>query len=166
MTDGWFVVWRRILFAVSVFLTLFGVMAAALPFAPIFAARNAAIADAYLGGEWTAAESALHAFSSGPLGGTIAGFFAIQAIVVAVPLARRERWAWWAIASGNGLWFVVDSAVCIYHGAWFNVLQINLLSLGAVGLPLLALAPVVFRRAGPDAAGSSGDAEESQAQQA
>ena len=138
MSDRAFRIWQRVLLAVSVGLALFGVLAAVAPFAPPFTLRNAAIADAYFGGAWTEAGRAYHAFAAGPLGGTIAGFFAMQAWVVAVPFARRERWAWWAVATGTAVWFVVDSAVSLAHGAAFNVVQVNLVSLALVGVPLAA----------------------------
>ncbi|MFK7926900.1 MAG: hypothetical protein AB8H79_01835 [Myxococcota bacterium] len=144
MGDRWFVVWQRTLVGVSGFLTLFGVLAAVAPFSLPFERRNAAIANHFLGGEWTAHAESLHAFSSGPLGGTMAGFFAIQCIVAWVPLARREKWAWWSIAIGNGLWFGLDSTICAMHGAWFNIIEINLVSLALVGLPLAALIPPLF----------------------
>jgi hypothetical protein len=34
------------------------------------------------------------------------------------------------------LWFVVDSGMSVYHGAFFNVWMINVWTLLLVGLPL------------------------------
>jgi hypothetical protein len=103
----------------------FGVVVAVFPFAPLFAMRNAAIAEVFFGGRWTVEGLAYHAFSSGPLGGTIAGFYVLQAFIAAIPFKRMERWAWHAILWGTVLWFVVDSAVSIRHGAAFNVYMVK-----------------------------------------
>lgn len=52
--------------------------------------------------------------------------YLLQTWLVAIPLRQGQAWAWWAIASAMGLWFLVDSAVSLAHGAWFNLLYINL----------------------------------------
>lgn len=58
------------------------------------------------------------AFLFGPIGGTIAAHF-----VMLVPAARRGHWG---IVLGSVLaWFLLDSAVSISEGAWFNVWMIN-----------------------------------------
>ena len=74
----------------------------------------------------------------GPLGGTIAGSYLMQAFVVAIPFKRRERWAWHAIAWSTLLWFALDSLVSAFHGAYFNIYLINLMPLVIFGIPLFA----------------------------
>lgn len=120
-----FRLWQRWLVVASVAFAVFDVVVAVFPFAPLFAMRNAAIAEAFFGGRWTAEGLSYHTFSSGPLGGTIAGFYVLQAFIAAVPFARAERWAWHAIVWGTLAWFVVDSAVSLWHGAAFNVYTVN-----------------------------------------
>ncbi|MEL6615822.1 MAG: hypothetical protein AAFQ43_08795, partial [Bacteroidota bacterium] len=97
--------------------------------------------------------AAFRAFVMGPLGGTIAGSYALQAFIAAVPFARRERWAWWATLVGMLVWFVTDSTLSISHGAAFNVLQINLMPLLVFGPPLAATRRAFFE---PSASGARG----------
>jgi hypothetical protein len=52
------------------------------------------------------------------------------------PFKRRERWARDCIAAGIGLWFVLDTAISLYHGVYFNALAVNVPLLVIVGLPL------------------------------
>jgi hypothetical protein len=140
-----FEIWHRLLLGASVAFAAFGVLVAAFPFAHLFAMRNAAIADAFFGGTWSVQTEAYHAFASGPLGGTIAGFYILQAFVVAVPFKRGERWAWHAIAWATVLWFTVDSAVSLWHQAGFNVYMVNLVPIVVFGVPLAATYPAFFK---------------------
>lgn len=143
----WFAFWQRWLFLASVAFALFGLLAAWFPFAPFFAPRNDAIARVFFDGAWTPRVIAFHAFSAGPLGGTIAGFYVLQAFIAAVPFRRREPWAWQATLAGMLVWFVIDSAVSIAHGAAFNVYLVNLVPLVLFGVPL-AMTRGCFFRAG------------------
>ncbi len=140
-----FAFWQRWILVASGAFAAFGVLAALFPFAPLFAPRNAAIADAFWGGRWTAEAAAYHAFSAGPLGGTIAGSYVLQAFVAAVPFRNREAWAWHAILWATAVWFVVDSAVSVWHGATFNVYMINVVPLAVFGIPLAATFRAFFR---------------------
>ena len=73
-----------------------------------------------------------------PLGATIAGFYLLQSLVVAHAFRAREKWAWRAILGSTLIWFVVDSAMSAYHGAYFNIYLINILPLFVFGIPLYA----------------------------
>jgi hypothetical protein len=44
------------------------------------------------------------------------------------------------------LWFVVDSGAPAYHGAWFNIVRIDLVALTATGLGLAGNWPLVAAR--------------------
>lgn len=85
-------------------------------------------------------------FLSGMLGGTILGYYVIATLVAAIPFRRRERWAWWALASGLVAWFVTDSAMSLVHRAAFNVLMVNCTALLAHGVPLALTAPYFHGR--------------------
>jgi hypothetical protein len=143
-----FAFWQRWLFVASIAFAVFGVVAAVWPFAPLFALRNIAIAETFFGGRWNGGSAAYHAFSAGPLGGTIAGFYVLQAFIAAVPFRRRERWAWHAIVWATVLWFLVDSGVSLWHGAAFNVYMINVVPVAIFGVPLAATYPPLFRSTG------------------
>ena len=65
-------------------------------------------------------------FLLGPLGATSAAYFLLQFFIVKHALAKKEIWAYEALCYGFILWFLIDSLVCLYHGALFNVLLANL----------------------------------------
>lgn len=131
-----FTFWYRWLLSVSIGFGLFGLLVAVWPFAAPLAFWHTSTDAVFHGGLPSDESLAFRSFILGPLGATIAGFYVLQAFIVWQPFRRRERWAWMAIAAATLLWFTVDSAVSIVHGAWFNVLMINLTTLVLVGLPL------------------------------
>ena len=140
---GSFVFWQRWLVAACFVFAAVGVLVALANDSFLFARWNAGVdatfaENATLGPE----AAALKAFLLGPLGGTILGSYVLCGAIAAGPFARREPWAWWAITASLLAWFLLDSAVSIRHGAWFNVLQINALTLVGQGLPLVATAKV------------------------
>lgn len=138
--------WQRWLLLASLAFALFGLLVALFPFGFPFALRNEAVAETFFQGRWTAQTTAYHAFSAGPLGGTIAGFYVLQAFIAATAFRRRERWAWQATLWGMLVWFVIDSAVSVWHGAVFNVYLVNLVPLVVFGLPLAMTFRLFFSR--------------------
>jgi hypothetical protein len=58
------------------------------------------------------------------------------AFLAHTPFKRRERWARDCMAAGIGLWFVLDTAVSLYHRVYFNALAVNVPLLLIVALPL------------------------------
>ena len=67
--------------------------------------------------------------------GAIGAAFAAHFLLLAA-LARHaaeQRWAWLVYAGTLGAWFVVDSACSAAHGAWFNIVQVNLPALALAG---------------------------------
>lgn len=76
----------------------------------------------------------------GLLGATMAGWGVFLAFVAAIPFKRRERWAWTCIAAGLTLWFVIDTAISIYWGVYFNAFVVN------TPLFVLAMLPLIFTR--------------------
>lgn len=75
--------------------------------------------------------------------GAIGAAFAAHFLLLAA-LARhaaQERWAWLTYAGTLGAWFLVDSACSAAHGAWFNLLQINLPALVLAGALLIWARP-------------------------
>ncbi|HVO71423.1 MAG TPA: hypothetical protein VMT24_15340 [Aggregatilineaceae bacterium] len=70
------------------------------------------------------------------LGATVAGWGVFLAFLAHTPFKRRERWARDCMAAGIGLWFVLDTAVSLYHRVYFNALAVNVPLLLIVALPL------------------------------
>ena len=138
MTHTAFQFWQRWLLTASVFFCAFGVVVAVWPDAPFLAPWTDAVADVFYGGAEPPEAAAFRAFILGPLGGTIAGSYALQSFIAAVPFARREPWAWWATLAGLAVWFLTDSSLSLTHGAAFNVWMINVAPLLVFLPPLVA----------------------------
>lgn len=97
--------------------------------------------DRTVAGEASAATAAIEAFLFGPLGATIAGRWLLMALVFHHAFPARQRWSFHATSISLCLWFTIDSAVSIAHGAWFNVWLVNIWPLLFVGVPLVAIRP-------------------------
>ena len=134
---GSFDFWQRWLVTTCFLFAGVGVVVATLNTLFVFDAWNAGI-DAVFGNDGPVGPEAtrVKTFLLGPLGATILGSYILCGFVAAGPFKRRESWAWWAITLSLLAWFALDSAVSIAHGAWFNVVQINCLTLIGQGLPL------------------------------
>jgi len=77
------------------------------------------------------------AFIWGPLGATIACCYILLAFIAWYPFQRKERWARNAIMVAFGVWVVLDSAVCIYYGVYFQIYLINGFSILVKALPII-----------------------------
>ena len=76
------------------------------------------------------------AFILAPFGATSAAYFLLQYFIIKNTFRDKEKWAYNAILIGFVFWFILDSVLCFYHGALFNVLLAN--------LPCLALMSPLF----------------------
>lgn len=73
------------------------------------------------------------------LGATSAGFFVLFHMIVRHALSRGEQWAWRALTGALCVWFVLDSGMSAWLGAWFNIWLVNLPCLLITGVPLLRI---------------------------
>lgn len=136
---GSFEFWRRWLFGASLFFGLFGIVAAIFGDTVLFTLWKERAAAVFWDAEAMPAEAnRFRLFLFGPLGGTIAGTYVLQAYIAHYPFRRKEKWAWRASVLALLTWFGVDSAVSVYHGAIFNVYLVNVFALIGIGLPLAA----------------------------
>ncbi|MBK9169666.1 MAG: hypothetical protein IPM24_19710, partial [Bryobacterales bacterium] len=135
-----FTFWRRWLLVASIGFALNGLAVCWWPDSPHLDVWNAAIRETF-GSEG----EDVRRFLLGPLGGTMAGYFAMQTFIVWIPFRRRERWAWTAVISALLTWFVSDTLASLRAGAVFNIWMVNVPALIAAGIPLLATRPA-FRR--------------------
>lgn len=99
------------------------------------------LANAFYNGTTPETVTRFRRFILGPLGATSAAAFFALALIARFPFRRREPWALVAIGGALWLWFLVDSAASIYHGALFNVWLVNLPCIVVLSIPLVALYP-------------------------
>jgi len=137
MEDKRFTFWQRWLLFVSIFYTIMGLLIALTPGSRIFSLHTAAIGELFFEGELAGEADNMRRFLFGPIGGTVSGYFLLQTCIVFGPFRKRETWAWHAIFWALILWFMTDSFVSIYHGAYFNIWMINIWTFIFVGVPLL-----------------------------
>jgi hypothetical protein len=135
-----FAFWRTYLLAAS---ALFGVQSVSWllfgSFDP-FGFYTGMMARTFWGSaELTAEAQKTFSFAVGPLGATTAGYFVLVHYLVRYGFPRRERWAYIAVVAAVLVWFGLDTAASLRHGAWFNVVVVNVPCLVLLGIPLLAL---------------------------
>lgn len=133
-----FLFWQRWLFYSSILFALFGIVFAVYGNNPLFLPYNKALAHVFGFGENIPADvEPFRAFIWGPLGATIACCYILLTFVAWFPFQKKERWARNAIMVAFGIWVVLDSSVCIYYGAYFQVYIINAFSILQKALPII-----------------------------
>lgn len=138
--------WQKWLLAVCSIIVVFGLVIALLSWSPLFVVFNSLVNDVF----WSGAGPEGLTQNSGPdqstqqfilwaygmLGATMAGWGLTLVFVVNNSFRKKEKWSRDAIAAGVILWFIVDTFMSVYTGAYFNV-GVNVLVLALAGLPLL-----------------------------
>ncbi|MEX2456905.1 MAG: hypothetical protein WD381_06290 [Balneolaceae bacterium] len=112
-------------------------MIAFFPNSIFFGYHTVALEKVFFDGILQEGTSEIRTFFFGIIGGTIAGYFFLQTMIVRFSFLHREKWAWYAIFWAILLWFVTDSTISILHGAYFNVWMINIPSFLLVVTPLV-----------------------------
>lgn len=113
----------------------------------ILSPHNELTVDLFFGGQ--AMNPQLLQFKNwlfGVIGGTMVGFHLLMIFLSEHAFKQQEKWAWQAMSLSTILWFVIDSGVSLYTGAWHNVVLINLVALFMIGLPLLMTFSTFFPR--------------------
>ena len=133
-----FIFWQRWLFFSSISFAIFGIVFAVYGNNPFFAPYNKALAHIFWSSEnIPAVVEPFRAFIWGPLGGTIACCYILVAFIAWFPFQRKERWARNAIMVAFGVWVLLDSSVCIYYDAFFQIFIINIFSILQKALPII-----------------------------
>lgn len=133
-----FLFWQRWLFYSSLLFVLFGIVLAVYGNNPLFTPYMQALARIFWQQQNIPDEvGPFLFFVSGPLGATIACSYILLAYLSWYPFQRKERWARNAIVVAFGTWVFIDSVVCIYYGAYFQVYLINGFSILQKSLPLI-----------------------------
>lgn len=130
--------WYYWLLTASLLNLVAGFLIAFLPDSFLFDMHTSALANVFFDGDLPVHAEEMRRFFFGIIGGTIAGYFLLQTLIVLFPFRKGERWAWHAIFWAILLWFVIDSTLSLFHGAFFNVWMINIPSL------LLTIVPLIF----------------------
>ena len=127
--------WIRWLGVASLGLVLFGLTMALLNRTPLFDVFNRAIDPRFWPAGIPPGAASFQGWVYGAWGATVAGWGLTSAFVVRFALSRRQPWAWWALVTGIGVWFVIDTALSARAGVWVNVgLNTSLLAVFAVPL--------------------------------
>ncbi len=138
-TFGSFDFWRRWLVIVALALVGFGLFIALFNQSGVFDTLfNNQIDDVFWSSGLDAESSDFQQWVYGVLGATLAGWGAMIVFIAVGPFSRREAWAWLSLATGIGLWFVLDMAISLAQGVYFNAFAVNIPLLILVGLPLIA----------------------------
>lgn len=144
--SGKFAFWYRYLLIIS---ALFGLQAVTWLFFGSFdplGVYTGLLADALFGVPRLPQEARVTlAFATGPLGATTAGFWVLVHALVRHGFSRRDRWSYRAVVSAVLVWFTLDSVASVAHGAWFNVLLVNIPCLLLIGVGLIRVRPYVGR---------------------
>lgn len=145
MEEKSFKFWYYWLVVATVLNFVIALVIAFAPDSPFFSMHTDAIATAWFPEGWTEGAEQVRQFFFGIIGGTLAGYFILQGVIVWVPFYRREQWAWHAIFWAMVVWFLIDSSLSVVHGAFFNVWMINVWPLILVLLPLVMTRRYFFR---------------------
>ncbi|MCG8346521.1 MAG: hypothetical protein MI924_01915 [Chloroflexales bacterium] len=134
----WF--WRTYLLVVSVVFALQGVSWMLFGSFDPFGFYNSLMARAFWGAATLTPEAQkTFSFAVVPLGATTTSYFLLVHVLVKYAFPRRERWAYWAVAAALLLWFSLDTGFSVLHGAWFNVVVVNIPCLAVMGIPLIGM---------------------------
>lgn len=133
-----FIFWQRWLFYSSLLFALFGVVFAVYGNNPLFLPYNDALAQIFgFGNSMPASIEPFRAFLWGPIGATIACSYILLAFIAWYPFQRKERWARNATIVAFSVWVILDSAVCLKYGVYFQIYLINGFSIIVKALPLI-----------------------------
>jgi hypothetical protein len=133
-----FIFWQRWLFYSSLLFALFGVVFAVYGNNPFFLPYNKALAQIFwMKDNFPEGVEPFRTFIWGPLGATISCCYILLAFIAWFPFKRKEVWARNAILVAFGIWVILDSAVCLFYGVYFQVYIINAFSVLQKGLPII-----------------------------
>jgi hypothetical protein len=141
--------WYTWLLSVSILSVVTGLIIALFPGSFMFEHHTTALEQSFFDGQMDNDADHMRRFFFGIIGGTIAGYFLLQTFIVIYAFKKREIWSWYAILLAILLWFITDSILSLWHGAFFNVWMINIPSLALTIVPL-AMTRRYFHKSGPN----------------
>ncbi|MFQ6116111.1 MAG: hypothetical protein ACE5NG_18780 [bacterium] len=134
----WF--WQRWLFGIGLIISFFGIMMALFSGTLLFDWMNRQIDPVF----WSAREMTeeIETFKQwiyGVLGATMAGWGIFLGFIVYYPFKRKEKWAWYCLASDLVVWFPLDIGISLHLKVYFNAAFNTLIF-------TLAILPLIFTR--------------------
>ena len=132
-----FAFWQSWLFYSSLLFACWGLLLAIDPNAGIFKHYNEALLRQLALPENSDDLRTFRSFMAGPLGGTIAGYYLLTALVTKYAFSKKEKWARNSITFSFGIWAIVDCAVALQHQVYFHVVVLNGISIFIKTLPLV-----------------------------
>lgn len=137
LSEKKFLFWQQWLFYSSLLFAVFGVVLAVYGDNPLFRPYNRLLAEIFFDEpDFPEKADLFRAFTLGPLGGTIACCYILLAFMARFPFRNKEKWSRDAIVAAFGIWFILDSAVCLYYQVDIQAYAVNGLSLLQKALPL------------------------------
>jgi len=129
--------WHRWLQVVFALFILFGIVFAFFGTSSLMAPFSGPIIASFWAGGIPTPETLRFAqFTFGIMGALTVAVGVFGFFMARYALPRGEAWAWVAIVDGLILWYLIDSGLSIYTGAWVNAVF-------NTGFFLLAAVPVV-----------------------
>ena len=152
--DNSFRFWQRWLQCVSAASALFGLVFVLAPDSSLLAGYNQQVVNAFHGDGAAAGAVAQQRWAISVIGSSMLGWGILLTWVATVPFARREAWAWHAIAWSVLAWIVGDSIVSLRAGVSLEVL-FNAIVAVLIALPLAMTWKAMIRVATPGGAASA-----------
>lgn len=140
MKEERFLFWIKYLKVISILFAAMSVMWAVLGSFDPFGIYDQAFAMTYWNTDQLPTDAVLtKKVLLAPLGATSAGFFILQWFIAKHAFAKKQLWGYQAIVFAFLFWFLLDSVMCLYNGAYFNILIANIPA-------LLLMIPIFFTR--------------------
>jgi hypothetical protein len=132
-----FIFWQRWLFITSILFAIFGVVFAVYGDNPLFRPYTRELARIFFSSdEFPGDAERFRRLAYGSVGACIACCYILLAYIAWYPFQRKEKWAWWVTVFAFGVWAVLDGAVAIRYGVYFQAYIINVFSVIVKALPL------------------------------
>jgi hypothetical protein len=118
-----FSVWHKLLLLSLAGQVLLGIGLTVAGTSALFAPLNDGIAADIWGNTGAPEGMAVYQqFALGVMGAVTAGWGVTGLFLAWFGIGRQQRWAWWALAEGVTVWFVLDTGLCLWLGVTTNVL--------------------------------------------
>ena len=138
MTDKQFNFWQKWLTYSNIMTIMVGVLVAFAGNSMVFEVHNDYTKEIFFNStEFDPAVLRLKNWLFGIIGATIIGFHVLMVMISENAFKNKEPWAFKAMWYRLFSWFIIDSGISFYYGAYHNIILINLIALILIGLPLV-----------------------------